>query len=289
MSPLFIGLTIVGFGTSTPELGASLSGSGDVAVGNVVGSNIFNIAVILGLTAVYRPIRIRLAAVRRDLLVAIVAAGVPWLVLATGGTLPRWLGLALLAILGGYAYTAYRGGQRDVTEQRELADRELTSALALPPPSTSRFDRAWIHVTSVAAGLAMLVFGSQLFVGAALALARDLGVSELVIGLTIVAAGTSLPELVTSIVAALRNSPDIAVGNVIGSNIFNVFGILGLCSVVTPQAVNAMVLWRDTPIMLAATLALIPILRSGGVVSRWEGGFLLAGYVVYIGAMWRVG
>ncbi|MBZ0269598.1 calcium/sodium antiporter [bacterium] len=293
VSPLFIGLTIVGFGTSTPELAASLAattaGSSDVAVGNVVGSGIFNIAVILGLAATFRPIRIRLAALRRDLIVAILAACLPWLALATGGILPRWLGLAFVAALGLYLHVAYRTARRETADQQRVAEAGLRSTVVSRSDAAPRNGKAWMHVLFILAGLALLAFGSRVFVASALDVAQRLGMSELFIGLTIVAAGTSLPELVTSIVAAARNSPDIAVGNVIGSNIFNMFGILGIAAVVSPQTVHPSILLRDTPLMLAATLALIPILRSGGVVSRWEGGLLLAGYAVYLGAMLRAG
>jgi len=293
VSPLFIGLTVVGFGTSTPELGASLAAtladSGDVAVGNVVGSNIFNIAVILGLTALFRPIRIRLEALRRDLLVAILAACLPWLALATGGVTPRWLGLVLLVALATYIHQAYRTSRRESDDQRRLAEAELQSVPSLRPASAAWSERTWIALLLVIAGLALLTVGSRLFVNSALEIARRFGVSDLFIGLTIVAAGTSVPELVTSIVAAIRRAPDIAVGNIVGSNIFNILGILGLSAIVAPQKVNALVLWRDTPIMLVATLSLIPILRTGGVVSRWEGGLLLAGYLLYVAAMWRLG
>jgi cation:H+ antiporter len=291
VSPLFIGLTIVGFGTSTPELGASLAatlqGSSDVAVGNVVGSNIFNIAVILGLTALYRPIRIRLSALRRDLVVAIAAAGTPWLALTTGGVIPRWMGLALVIALGVYLHGAYRAGRRESAGQQRLAEEEVRAALVLEVPAEGRAERAWIQIVLVAAGLAFLAAGSRVFVDAAMTIARGMGMSELVVGLTIVAAGTSLPELVTSIVAATRNAPDIAVGNIVGSNIFNLLGILGISAVVAPQSVNALILWRDTPILFVATLALIPILRTGGVVSRKEGGVLVAGYAAYLATMLR--
>lgn len=293
LSPLFIGLTVVGFGTSTPELGASLSAtlasSSDVAVGNVVGSNIFNIAVILGLTALFRPIRIRLEALRRDLLVAILAACLPWFALATGGAIPRWLGIALLVALVAYIHGAYTASRRESDDQCTLAETELQAVFSLRPRSDSLLERTWIAFLLVIGGLALLTVGSRVFVNSALEIAQQAGVSELFIGLTIVAAGTSVPELVTSIVAAIRRSPDIAVGNIVGSNIFNMLGILGFSATVAPQKVNALVLWRDTPIMLVATLALIPILRTGGVVSRWEGGLLLAGYALYVATMWRLG
>ena len=287
LSPLFVGLTIVGFGTSSPELGASLAatlkGASDVSVGNVVGSNIFNIAVILGITAAVKPVRIGLGAVRRDLVVAAAAACVPWTSLPFGAVIPRWLGGVLVGILFAYLWIAFRTARRAQPEEKALASAELESVLGVSeePPRRAR-DRLPVNVGLVAVGLVLLVAGSQGFVGAAIDLARSQGVSELVIGLTLVSAGTSLPELVTSVVAARRGNPDIAVGNVLGSNLFNAFGILGTCAVVSPQAVSPFVLRIDTGVTLIATLALFPFLRSGGVLSRKEGAALLLGYGVYL-------
>jgi cation:H+ antiporter len=288
VSSLFVGLTIVGFGTSTPELGASmvatLQGALDVSVGNVVGSNIFNIAVILALTALVRPIRVQLAAVRRDLVIAIAAACVPWLGWLLGGAVPRWLGVALVASLLLYIAAAYRAARAASAVERALAAKETGSTLSVPAQRTW-LDHALTNVLFVLAGLGLLVIGSRVFVESAIEIARAIGASDLIIGLTIVSAGTSLPELVTSLVAARRGNPDIAIGNVIGSNIFNAFGILGACAAVAPQRISAPVASIDTPVMLAATLALLPIMRSGGRISRGEGGVLLAGYAIYLGAL----
>jgi cation:H+ antiporter len=289
VSPLFVGLTVVGFGTSTPELGASLTatlrGSSDVSVGNVVGSNIFNIGVILGFAALLHPIRVHLPAVRRDLAVAIAAAAVPWSAWVLGGAVPRWLGLCLAGSLGVYLVFAFRAGRRAHREGQDLAPAQIESALDLAPKKAARRDSLAVSVLLILAGLGLLVVGSRFFVGSAISIARAIGVSELVIGLTVVSAGTSLPELVTSLVAARRGNPDIAVGNIIGSNIFNALGILGICASVRAQAVSPQVLFLDTPVMLAATLALLPIMRSGGVISRAEGGLLVAGYAIYLGTM----
>lgn len=289
VSPLFIGLTVVGIGTSTPELGASLAataaGSSGVAVGNAVGSNIFNILVILGLTALLRPIRIRLAALRRDLIIATVVSCLPWLAATTDGTIPRWMGLLLIAALLVYLWSAYRAGRTESHEQQRIADAGVNAALVPRAPRSTGRSRTPVDILLVAFGLVLLVWGSRVFVVAALEIARGRGVSELVVGLTIVAAGTSLPELVTSVVAAVRGSPDIAVGNVVGSNIFNVLGVLGISAAAAPQTVDRLVLIRDVPIMLAATIALAPILATGGTVSRREGGFLLLAYAVYVGVL----
>lgn len=287
VSSLFVGLTIVGFGTSSPELGASLTAtlrqSSDVAMGNVVGSNIFNIGAILGLTALLQPIRVQLSAVRRDLLVAVGAALVPWLALPFAGQIPRPVGLALVALLATYLVGAYRQARRAAAADVQLVEQEMRPAHREARGATIR------DVLLVAGGLALLVIGSRGFVDASIAVARQVGWSELVIGLTLVSAGTSLPELVTSLVAMRRGNTDIAVGNVIGSNIFNALGIVGVCASVAPQAVAHSLLVRDTPVMLAASLALLPIMRSGGRISRVEGGVLLGAYVAYVAYLVGVG
>ena len=289
VSALFVGLTIVGFGTSSPELSASmyatLEGSMGVSVGNVVGSNMFNVAVILALTALIKPIRVGLAAVKRDLAVAIFGSLLLLVPFATGGMIPRWLGAVMFGGLIVYLVTAYRKDRQAQPSEEALAEREVRSSLSLAEPPSATHE--WYHSTPahvgfIGAGLALLVFGAKWFVGSAIAIAQGYGVPEDVIGLTIVSAGTSLPELVTSVVAARRGNPDIAVGNVIGSNIFNVLGIAGLCACVAPQAVSPEMLRIDIPLMLLATIALIPIMRSGGRISRAEGGVLLLGYLAYL-------
>jgi cation:H+ antiporter len=286
VSPLFVGLTIVAFGTSTPELGASLDatlrGSGDVGIGNVVGSNIFNIGVILAVTALIRPITIRLAVVRRDLLVALAAATVPWMSWIAGGVVTRWLGTLMLAGLAIYLHSAYRAGRRAHAADRQLAREALSTTRVIEPRWKRLRDATWVQMILIIAGIALLAGGSRVFVGSAITVARILGVSELVIGLTIVAVGTSLPELVTSLVAAARRSHEIAVGNIIGSNIFNLLGILGTCAVFRPQTLRPHVLLMDTPVMVAVTIALLPIVSSGGRISRAEGGILLAAYLGYL-------
>jgi len=279
VSSLFVGLTIVGFGTSSPELGASLTAtlrqSSDVALGNVVGSNIFNIGVILGLTALLQPIRVQLSIVRRDLAVAAGAALVPWLALPFAGFIPRPVGFALVALLAAYLASAYRQARRAAAADVQLIEQEMR------PAHKAARDAAARDIALVVAGLALLVLGSRGFVDASITIARQIGWSELVIGLTLVSVGTSLPELVTSIVAVKRGNTDIAVGNVIGSNIFNALGIVGVCAAVAPQAVNHAIMVRDAPLMLLLSLALLPIIRSGGRISRLEGGALLGVYVVY--------
>lgn len=286
VSPLFVGLTIVGFGTSSPELAASvvatLKGSSSVSVGNVIGSNIFNVGVIVGIAALIRPIRVQLSAVRRDLLVTIAAAIAPWLSLAFGATLPRAGGVLFVLLLVVYLVVAYRSARSAIPADARLAEDELLDTVAVPKGSRRLQDLAWVNVVFVVGGLILLVAGSKVFVTTAIELARTAGIAELVIGLTIVSAGTSLPELVTSVVAAARRNPDIAVGNIIGSNIFNVFGILGLSAIIHPQTMGPHVLAIDIPVMLLATLALVPIIQSHGIISRAEGVMLLVGYGSYL-------
>ncbi|NNF07799.1 MAG: calcium/sodium antiporter, partial [Candidatus Eisenbacteria bacterium] len=240
VSPLFVGLTIVGFGTSSPELAASvtatLAGSTDISVGNAIGSNIFNVGIIVGITALIHPIRAQLRAIRRDLMVAILAVATPWLSLAFGGTLPRFAGVLLVSSLITYVFFAYRTSRTADVQDTELAKAELLDTVDIP--RFRALDKLWVNVVLIVGGLAMLVLGSKVFVGAALTLARAAGMSELMIGLTIVSAGTSLPELVTSVVAAARRNADIAVGNIIGSNIFNMFGVLGVSAAIRPQTLS---------------------------------------------------
>lgn len=289
VSALFVGLTIVGFGTSSPELGASLTatlkGSSGVSVGNVIGSNNFNVGVILALTALVKPVRVALSAVRRDLLVAIGAAFLPWTSLLFGRTLPQGMGLAMLAALVVYLTVAYRTARSAQAPQVDVAMTEVESALSIAPDRSDLSNRTWFNALLVIAGLGLLIAGSKWFVGSAIELAREFGISDLVIGLTVVAAGTSLPELVTSVVAARRGNPDIAVGNIIGSNIFNLLGILGVCAAVAPQSIDAQVLWLDAPVMVLLSLVMLPFLRTGGVITRREGLMMLLGYLAYLAVL----
>jgi cation:H+ antiporter len=279
LSSFVIGLTIVGFGTSTPELVTSLSAAlhaqDDIAVGNVVGSNTFNIAVILGIAALICPIPVHLKTVQREVWVVIAAGAAPWLALATDGQVGRVVGGIFLIF---FVWQIASSIQRGRTEGAELMP-ELDTVGA---PVKTEGHGIWMALLLVLAGLALLVYGSTLLVESASSIARALGVSELVIGLTIVSAGTSAPELVTSIVAALRKQPEISVGNVLGSNIFNVFLILGLTGVVTPQTVSPQVLGLDTPVMFAASVALLPVLGRRARIGRTEGVILVAAYVVYV-------
>ena len=284
ISPLFVGLTIVGFGTSSPELGASLSatltGSTGISVGNVIGSNCFNIALILGLTALIRPIAIEFAAVRRDLLVALGVCAVPVLGYATGAV-NRPMGILCLIGLVVYLTLAYFKDRAAQATVQQRAEAEIESSLITQDPRT--MSRGWFafQIALGLSGLVLLILSSATFVHGATALARVAGISELIIGLTVVAAGTSLPELVTSVVAARRGNADVAVGNVIGSNIFNILGILGACAAVAPQPVDAETALVGIPAMILFSLLIVPFIRSGSVLSRREGGILVAGFLIY--------
>ncbi len=279
LTPLLVGLTVVAFGTSAPELVVSLraawSGADDVAVGNVVGSNICNVALILGLAALIRPIEVKTQVVKFDAPVVIVCSLVLALVLADG-TVSRAEGASLFAGLLLYIGLNYWASRRERKAAAVEVDTEVPVA------------RGWrkaIDPLLILAGLAMLVVGGHFLVEAAIELAKGFGVSEAVIGLTIVAVGTSLPELATSMIASARGQGDIAVGNVVGSNVFNILCIVGITSMVTPLARGG-IGWADIGVMTFIAVLLLPLLCTGLRLVRWEGAVLLAGYIGYVG--WRV-
>lgn len=283
VSPLVIGLTVVAFGTSAPEMavtvGAVLDGTGDVALGNIVGSNIFNILVVLGLSAIVIPLSVHTQVIRQEMPIML-GAGVLLLAMSLNGVISPFEGLALLALL--ILYTVFLIVQAKRAPVTELPDFLVDVEPAKPGAFLSRW---YVQVLLVTTGLIMLVLGSQWLVESAVVFARYFGLSELVIGLTIVAAGTSLPEVATSVAAALKGERDMAVGNVVGSCIFNTFGGIGLASVVAglpglavaPSALNF-----DLWVMLAAFLACLPVFVSGREISRWEGGLFFAYYVAYL-------
>ena len=281
ISPLVVGLTVVAFGTSAPELvvsvQSSLMGQPDVALGNVVGSNIFNVLFILGLSAMIVPLRVSQQLIRIDVPLMI-AVSILVLVLALDGGIGRLDGLLLVGGLIAYTVLAI------VMSRRERADiqAEYEAEFGLKKEVQGR-GKIVVNLLLVAAGLGLLVLGSKWFVDSAIVIARSLGVSELVIGLTIVAAGTSMPELATSIMAAIRGERDIAVGNVVGSNIFNIFGVLGISSVVSADGVNvtAAALQMDIPVMIAVAAACLPVFFVGHVISRWNGVMFFAYYIAY--------
>jgi cation:H+ antiporter len=277
--PLVVGLTVVAFGTSAPEtavsVGAVLQGNSDIAVGNVVGSNVFNVLFILGLSALVAPLVIHRQLVRQEVPIMI-GASVILCVMALDGRIGRFDAGLLAGLLVAYTWFLV------VQARRSASEPEMAALAELPP--ASRWDRHWsVQVLLVVAGLALLVLGAQWLVDAAVDFARALGVSDLVIGLTIVAAGTSMPEVATSIVATMRGERDIAVGNVVGSNTFNILGCLGVAGLVAPNGltVSPPLLSFDLWVMLAAALACFPIFVTGRQIARWEGTLFLLYYVVY--------
>jgi cation:H+ antiporter len=277
ISPLLVGLTVVSFGTSAPELAVSvggvLSGNSDVALGNVVGSNVLNVLLILGLSALITPLVVHRQLVRQEVPIMI---GVSFLVMwmAFDGFISRGNGLLLVALLILYLVFLFwqaRNGKSKLVEEVQAAP-------------ASGWDRHWsVQLLLIGAGLAMLVLGADWLVDAAVVFAQRLGVSSLVIGLTVVAVGTSLPEIATSILAALRGERDIAVGNVIGSNIFNLLAVLGIAASVSPWGipVSLAVLKFDLPVMLAVALACLPIMFTGHRIGRREGALFFGYYLAY--------
>ncbi|RVT82258.1 calcium/sodium antiporter [Rhodobacteraceae bacterium CCMM004] len=268
LSPLFIGLTVVGFGTSAPELAASISaalaGAPGIAVGNVVGSNIANILLILGLSALLAPIAVGQAAFLRDAAALTAATLGTAAVLATGVVGPV-AGGAALALLALYLIATARSERGASAEAEVPGDTSLTRA-----------------VGGFVLGLGGILAGARLTVDGATDLAAQAGISEAVIGLTVVAVGTSLPELVTSVVAARRGAGAVALGNVLGSNIFNLLGILGATALVAPLTVPDG-MGRDIVAMIAATALMIWVARSGHTITRAEGGVMVGLYAAYLG------
>ncbi|MBR7130447.1 MAG: calcium/sodium antiporter [Lentisphaeria bacterium] len=268
---LVIGLTLVAFGTSAPELvvsvDATLKGSGDISIGNVVGSNICNIALILGLSVLIAPLAVQKKLLRFDLPLLTAVSILLMIFLLSSQGITRWQGIIFFT--GIVVYTVYNiyAGKKDGAD----GDDDVVNSKIYP---------YWLSAAMVAGGLAGLIIGAKLFVNAAIFIARAGGVSDAVIGLTVVALGTSLPELATSVVAAFKNEHDIAIGNVIGSNIFNILCILGVAPIISPihaPQINIV----DIAVMMFVTLALFPIMRSKWSINRLEGAFLLLIYIGY--------
>jgi len=277
LSPLLIGLTLVGFGTSTPELltsvQAALAGSPGIAVGNVVGSNIANILLILGMAAILHPVHTSARAFARDGTVVLLAA-IACVAIAFWGELGRGPGLALVAALVAYLGYTY-------VHERALPDASAAMHAAegdvAPVPQ-----RLWPALLLTIGGLGATIIGARLLVDSAIALALAFQISETVIGLTVVAIGTSLPELVVSLMAALRRQGDVAFGNIVGSNIYNVFGILGITALIKPIPIPPEILAVDIWVMLGATVLLLVFAITGWRVNRLEGAAFLAAYAAYV-------
>ena len=285
ISPLVVGLTVVALGTSAPELaisvGSSLAGRTELALGNVVGSNIFNVLFTLGLTALIAPIAVSSQLVRLDVPLGIGAA-VGTLLLALDGTIGRIDGIVLLGTIVVYTTMLIVTPQGDAEAASGASTGgEGANASYFGTPSTPV---QWaINVGLVVGGLALLVLGARWIVTGAVDIAQRFGVSELIIGLTIVAGGTSLPELATSVLAGIRGRREIAVGNVVGSNLFNLLAVLGCSALVAPGGVpvSESVLWFDLPVMIATAVACLPIFVTGHVIARWEGALFLGYYGAY--------
>jgi cation:H+ antiporter len=275
--PLIVGLTVVAFGTSSPELvvsaGAAIRGSGGLAVGNVVGSNIANIGLILGLSALIRPIRIQAQLVRFDVPV-VIAASLVVCALLLDGNLGRFAGALLLSAMAAYLVAAIRLGTK---ENRNRAKPSVAESV-LP---AARSQRPSLNVVLIIGGLAGLGLGADWLVRGAVAVAQQFGVSDAVIALTLVAAGTSLPELATSAVASMKGEADISAGNVAGSNLFNLLAVLGCTALIRPLSVPGIGV-ADMAVMIGFALVLLPFMRTGFTLSRTEGAILLAAYAGYL-------
>lgn len=280
ISPLIIGLTVVSMGTSFPELlvtvTASLTGHPDIAVGNVLGSNISNIGLILGITALVRPIKIHHGFLRREFLILVFITVLAWL-MTSNGMISRIDGVVLTGGLALFLLWMANTARREA----KTCCVQLDETTLQVPTLSLRYS-----ILQLVIGLLMLLLGSRLLIWGGVGFARIFGIDELVIGLTLVAIGTSLPELATTLAGAMKKQDDIAVGNVIGSNIFNTLGILGIPAIIQPLPVAAGALYRDFPVMLLATIALWPICLSWkgrqGRINRFEGTALLGGYLLYL-------
>ena len=283
ISPLVVGLTIVAFGTSAPEMAVStsavLNGQADIALGNVVGSNIFNVLFILGASALIAPLVVHLQLIRQEVPIMLGAA-LLLIVLASDGSISWWDGALLLVLM--FVYTSFL----IVQSRRESAVDTAAYDAELKAPAARAWDSKWpAQLALIAAGLGLLVLGSEGLVTSSVAFAKALGVSDLVIGLTIVAAGTSMPEVATSLTAALKGERDIAVGNVVGSNTFNILGCAGLGGVASGALglpVAPSMLTFDLWVMLAVTLACLPVFLTGREIARWEGTVFLGYYAAYV-------
>jgi cation:H+ antiporter len=274
VAPLVVGLTIVALGTGSPEfvlsIQAAAGGNGGIALGNVLGSNISNIGLVLGVAALVRPMAVRARLVRREVPVMIAATFVLAALLWDGG-LSRLDGAALAAGSVAYVAFAYRGARRG---DAPVVVEEFDAALEHERP-------LWIEVLLVAVGLAALLLGATVLLRGAVDLAAHLGVSEVVVGLTVIAVGTSLPELATSVTAARRRQADVAFGNAIGSNVVNILAVLGAAALVRPIDASGL-RPLDVAVFLLSAVLVLPLLARGSVLNRWEGGVLLVGYAAYI-------
>jgi cation:H+ antiporter len=278
LKPVVIGLTIVAFGTSTPELVTSVLAGikhlNDIAIGNIVGSNIANIGLILGLAALIQPLKVDMKLIIREMPIVV---GISLLLYFMGwnGVLSRHEGMILLVGIIVYILYVYRMAIKE-SKSVEQEYLEFEDHLGIAGNRKSK------DIFFILIGLGALVGGAHFLVNSAIYIARVIGISDLVIGLTVVAVGTSLPELATSMIAAIRKESDISIGNVLGSNIFNILAILGLAAIIQPLQINTASLRVDMPVMILFAICLIPIITWKFVLSRFQGVLLLIGYVAYV-------
>lgn len=291
VSPLVIGLTLVGFGTSTPELvtsvQAALSGSPGIAYGNIVGSNIANILLILGISALITPILVTSRALKRD---SAVMVGVALVFAAASAAMPLGVvvGSTFVLALAAYVFLAFRQERPEPADHGAVYDKTVATQEAdpalLPPGRAAR--SMLLPLATALAGLVLVVMGGYLLVDGAVGLARIFNIPETVIGLTIVAVGTSLPELVTSVLAALRRETEVAFGNIVGSNIYNILGIGGATALLTPAEVPREIVGFDNLVMIGVSALLVAFAYTSMRINRWEGGLLVAGYCGYLFWLW---
>lgn len=274
ITPLVVGLTVVAFGTSAPELVVSLKaallGTSSISLGNVIGSNIANIALILGVSAIIRPLAVHTKVITKEIPIMI-GATILLILFLLDGKISQFEGLVFTIGIAVYTVVNVIMVRKEKNPEVELEFKEgLKSELGIS-----------LSVMLMIAGLALLVWGANLFVQSAVAIAKLFNVSDAIIGLTIVAIGTSLPELITSIVASYKKETDIAIGNVVGSNIFNILGILGITAIISPISIEG-ISYIDLGIMLFTAIILLPLGKTGFSISRSEGAILLIGYIVYV-------
>lgn len=287
VKPIIIGLTVVAIGTSMPELAVGITavaeGRGTLAVGNIAGTNILNILFILGLSAAIRPLPLQLLSIRLDVPVMI-ASALALLVMAWDGTLSRFEGILLLIAAVVYTIAIVRLSRRESAKMRKEYAEEFSREVLVDKPGPAA---SIGNVILLLGGLALTVLGANLLVSGAVSIAQMLGVTDAVIGLTIVAIGTSAPELATTIVATVKDDRDVAVGNLIGSSICNILVILGLTCVAAPDGVDVSrdVLWLDLPLGAAVAIACYPVFRSDRMVSRREGITFVTIYILYLGTL----
>lgn len=285
VSPIVVGLTVVAFGTSAPEMAVSVKGAlegqagADIALGNVVGSNICNVLLILGISAAITPLVVAQQFVRKEVPIMIGVSLVVWYFASSGG-ISRLEGLILFAGAVAYTWVAVAASRRETAAVKSEIAHEVEEKTDMPGKGRAPL---WLDLLFIAAGLGMLVLGSRWLVEGAITMARLLNISEIVIGLTVVAIGTSLPEVATSVIASLRGEREIAVGNVVGSNIFNLLCVLGLAATISPAgiAVSSSALHFDIPIMTAVAVACLPTFFTGFRIARGEGLLFLAYYGAY--------